>query len=91
MSKLVTIKDRCRGRLMDLPPHKEATREKRIEIVSHNIQVMREELGYIPPLYPQSDVDVSDWIYQSDRTINRIVELTAAISKLPVQSEFPAP
>ena len=91
MGKFVTIKDRCRGRLVEVPSHGEATREKRIQIVSHNIQVIREELGYIPPLYPQSDAYVSDWIDQSDRTIGWIEKLTAAISKLPEDTQFPSP
>ena len=89
MSKSPNIKERCRDRLMELPSQSEASRDDRIRILCANIQIMREELGYIPPLYPQSESEVSDWISDHDQATDRLSACIKAISKMRVDSSLP--
>ena len=89
MKKSPNIKERCRDRLMELPSKSEASRDDRIRILSANIQIMREELGYIPPLYPQSEAEVSEWISDHDQTTDRLSACIEAISKMRVDSSLP--
>lgn len=89
MRKSPTIKERCRDRLMELPSQTVASRDDRIRILCANIQIMREELGYIPPLYPQSEAEVSEWISDHAQAAERLSACITAISKMRVDSSLP--
>lgn len=91
MPKRPTIKQLCRGRLKDLPTSGDASREERIAILCANLHVMREEIGEIPFVYPQSEAAVPDWIDQHDRTTGRLAAAIKAISKLPDDTMLPSP
>lgn len=91
MTKLVTIRERCGGRLTPLPSEYEASREERIKVMCDNLQTMREELGQIPPLYPQSECEVPSWIDEQDRTLASLSKTNNAIAKLPEGALLPSP
>jgi len=91
MTNRPTIKQLCRGRLMALPAHGEATREERIRIQCANLQVMREEIGSIPFFYPQSEAEVPEWLDRHDRTTGCLLAAIKAISKLPEDAMLPSP
>ncbi|MDP4573845.1 hypothetical protein Q9K02_01670 [Qipengyuania sp. G39] len=91
MTKLVTIRQRCGGRLTPLPSEYEASRADRIKAVCDNLQIMREELGQIPALYPQSESEVPSWIDEQDSTLNRLSKAMNAIAKLPEGTLLPSP
>lgn len=91
MAKRPTIKELCRGRLLALPSSDEASREERIAIQCANLAVMREEMGEIPSVYPQSEAEVPDWIEQHDRTKERLSRVIKAVSLLPEGTLLPSP
>lgn len=91
MIKRSTIKQLCRGRLIELPARGEATREERIAIQCANLQIIREEIGAIPFFYPQSEAEVPDWIDKHYRTTGRFLAAIKAISKLPDDAMLPSP
>ena len=91
MTKLVTIRERCGGRLTPLPSEYEARREERIKAMCDNLQVMREELGQIPALYPQSESEVPKWIDEQDSTLASLSKVINAIAKLPEGTLPPSP
>lgn len=86
-----TIKEACRGRLLEIPTCHEASREERIAVLRFNLQVMREEMGRIAPFYPQSEKDVPDWIDRHDATTGRLEAVIRKVADLPDDSELPSP
>lgn len=91
MPKRPTIKQLCRGRLKELPAAGDASRDERIAILSANLQIMREEIGEIPFVYPQSEAEVPNWIDKHDRTTGRLSVAIKAISRLPDDTMLPSP
>lgn len=91
MTKLVTIRDRCGGRLTPLPSQDEATREQRVRIMCENLQIMREERDQIPAVYPQSESEVPSWIDEHDRTLAQLSRLIKSIANLPEGTLLPSP